>query len=136
MTRDEQQQLKIKYYSEAIRYMENAKETLRKAGKAGRFYRDDKYVRTACGIAYNGVLKALDGYFSLKGIEKIKGRKSIHYYYENLSNLDKKTLNNLHDAYEVLHLSGYYDGIRNVSIVENGFGVAYDIIAKIKPQGE
>ncbi|MDR0295811.1 MAG: DUF5618 family protein [Prevotellaceae bacterium] len=113
--------------------MEDAKETLQKAGKNDRFYKDDKYVKTACGIAYNGVLKALDGYFLLKGIEKTKDRKSINYYYEILSRLDKRMLNNLHDAYEVLHLLGYYDGILNISIVENGISVAYNIIDKIKP---
>ncbi len=133
MSRDEQQQLKIKYYNEAICYMNNAKETLQKAGKEGQFYKDDKYVKTACGIAYNGVLKALDGYLFLKGVEKTKGRKSINYYYEALGKLDRKMLISLHDAYEVLHLSGYYDGIRNVKIVQSGLELAYDIISKIKP---
>jgi hypothetical protein len=46
--------------------MENARETLQKAGKSGRYYTDDKYVKAAYGIAYNGVLKALDGYLLLK----------------------------------------------------------------------
>ena len=55
---DEQNQLKIKYYSEAIRYMDNAKATLKSAGKEDDYYNDDKYVKTACGTAYNGVLKA------------------------------------------------------------------------------
>ncbi len=36
------------YYAEAIRYMDNAKETLKKAGKDRGEYADDKYVKTAC----------------------------------------------------------------------------------------
>ena len=43
--------------------MENARENLQKAGKDGDLYQDSKYVKTASGIAYNAVLKALDGYF-------------------------------------------------------------------------
>ena len=38
------------------------------------FYLDDKYVKTACGNAYNGVLKALDGYFILKDVKKLRIR--------------------------------------------------------------
>lgn len=44
--------------------MENATETLKKAGKDGKYYKDEKYVKTACGTAYNGVLKALDIYLT------------------------------------------------------------------------
>ena len=58
----DQDKVKAEYYKEAIRYMDNAKETLLKAGKEDDIYKDEKYVKTACGIAFNGVLKALDGY--------------------------------------------------------------------------
>ena len=74
--------IKNEYYDEAIRYMENAKETLKKAGKEDDLYQDDKYVKTACGIAYCAVLKALDGFFILKEVKKRRGRKSIEYYRE------------------------------------------------------
>ncbi|MFA5781917.1 MAG: DUF5618 family protein [Bacteroidales bacterium] len=129
----EQQEVKEKYYNEAIRYMNNAKETLKKAGKEDDFYNDDKYVKTACGTAYNGVLKALDGYFMLIGADKKKGRKSIEYYQANTGKKDKKLLKYLNNAYEVLHLSGYYDGVTDVKIVSRGFELAYLIINKIKP---
>jgi len=124
---------KTKYYNEAIRYMNNATETLKKAGKEDRHYKDDKYVKTACGIAYNEVLKALDGYLFLMNVEKTKGRKSIEYYYEEVGKRDRKLVKDIHDAYEILHLSGYYDGITNVKIISEGFEVAYHIIEKIKP---
>ena len=134
MSNEEKEKLKQKYYAEAIRYMDNAKETLQKAGKDGKLYQDEKYVKTACGTAYNGVLKAMDGYFYSLGIEKRKGRKSIEYYRENAAKLDKKLLSYLNSVYEVLHLSGYYDGILSVPIIKSGFDVAYDIIAKIEPE--
>ncbi|MDR2843461.1 MAG: DUF5618 family protein [Candidatus Symbiothrix sp.] len=134
MLQKNQQQIKQKYYTEAIRYMDNAKETLKKAGKDGKLYQDEKYVKTACGTAYNGVLKALDGYFYVRGVEKRKGRKSIEYYREHTANLDKKMLSCLNTAYNVLHLDGYYDGILSVPVIKSGFDVAYDMIDKIKPE--
>ena len=82
MSIQEQTETKTKYYTEAIRYMDNAKEVLEKAGKEYNYYIDDKYVKAACAIAYNGVLKALDDYFILKQSASIKKgkRKSKEYY--------------------------------------------------------
>jgi uncharacterized protein (UPF0332 family) len=131
----EQTEIKEKHYNEAIRYMDNAKECLTKAQKKDDFYNDTKYVKMACGTAYNGLLIALDGFLLLKGIQKPKGkaRKSIEYYQKNLASLDRKALNCLNSAYKVLHLSGYYDGIEDAIVVRRGFDDAYAIIEKIKP---
>jgi len=133
MSIEEQKAIKIEYYNEAIRYMDNAKETLKKAGKEDRFYKDSKYVKTACGIAYNGVLIALNGYFILKEVPKKKGRKDIDFYKSSVSKIDKKLLEYVNEAYEILHLFGYYDGTKNVKVVTEGFDLAYAIIEKIKP---
>ena len=135
MSINEQQETKGKYYSEAIRYMDNAKEYLKNAQKEGNYYRDIKYVRTACGTAYSGVLVALDGFLVLKGVSHPtkKQRKSIEFYQSNLSKLDKKMLDYLNSAYNILHLSGYYDGIDNAKVIKEGFTEAYKIIDKIKP---
>ena len=133
MSIKEQTELKEKYYNEAIRYMENAKETLKKAGKEGRFYKDDKYVKTACGTAYNGVLKALDGYLKLKEVTPAKGKKSIEYYRDNIVKIDKKLKDYLNNAYEILHISGYYEGVTSVKVISEGFELAYILIEKIKP---
>ncbi len=133
MSIKEQKEVKQKYYSEAIRYMQNAEQTLKQAGKEGRHFQDTKYVRTACGTAYNGVLIALDGYLLLKGISKAKGRKSIEYYQSNIAGLDKKLNIEVKEAYDILHLSGYYDGVTSVPVVKSGFEVAYDIIQRIEP---
>jgi uncharacterized protein (UPF0332 family) len=132
----EQQGVKEKYYNEAIRYMDNARESLKSAQKEGNIYRDPKYVRSACGTAYSGLLIALDGYCILKGIHTSnnkKVRKSIEYYQKNLAKQDKKMLDNLNMAYQILHLSGYYDGIQNVIVIKEGFSLANTIIEKIKP---
>jgi hypothetical protein len=133
MSIDEQKQIKTTYYNEAIRYMENAKEVLKKAGKEDQFYIDSKYVKMASGTAYNGVLLALDGYFILKEVPKKKGRKDIDYYRMNLAKVDKKLLNYLNESYEALHLCGYYDGTKSVKVIQAGFDYAYTILGKIKP---
>ena len=136
MSVQEQESLKERYYGEAIRYMENAKECLSKAKKDGKFYHDIKYVKMACGTAYSGLLMALDGFFILKGVHKPKSkqRKSIEYYQSNITAIDKKMLDYVNSAYKILHLWGYYDGIENVNIIKEGFDDAYKIIEKIKPE--
>jgi hypothetical protein len=129
----EQDKIKSEYYEEAIRYMENANETLKKAGKEDDFYQDDKYVKTACGIAYNAVLKALDGYFITKEVKVPKRRKSIEFYRDHIARIDRKLMAHLNNAYTVLHLDGYYDGNVIVDTINSGFKSAYLIIDKIKP---
>lgn len=134
MTIKEQNAIKREYHTEALRYMDNAKETLKKAGKDGSLYKDAKYVKTACGTAYNGVLIAIDAIFLIKGVAELKkGRKSIEYYRENLKKIDNKALAILNTAYNVLHLDGYYDGVTYVKTIQSGFESAYEIIDKIKP---
>jgi len=129
----EQLELKTKYYNEALRYMDNAKQTLKEAGKEDNHYKDDKYVKTACGTAYNGVLKALDCYLMLKGIDIPKGRKKVTFYEKKINGIDKKLGTHFNDIYEILHLNGYYDGLCNVKVIQEGFSVAYTVIEKIKP---
>ena len=135
MSVNEQQEIRKEYYGEAIRYMDNAEEYLKSAKKDGNYYHDKKYVKTACAVAYSGLLMALDGFLTLKGVSKSqkRQRKSIEYYQSNITKVDKKMLDYLNNAYKVLHLWGYYDGIESVSIVKEGFEEAYKIIDKIKP---
>ena len=135
MSLEEQEDTKVRHYTEAMRYMDNAREYLKNAKKEDDYYHDPKYVRTACGTAYSGVLIALDGFLTLKGVDKPKKkvRKSIEYYQENISKLDKKLLNTLNSAYQILHLYGYYDGLRDAVVVKRGFDEAFKIIERIKP---
>jgi hypothetical protein len=117
--------------------MDNAKETLQKAQKRDDgYYIDRKYVRTACGIAYNGVLGALDAWFEMKGVANPKknNRKSIDFYKRNISLFDKKMSDRFDTVYEILHLLGYYDGIKHIKTIQGGFEEAYKIIDKIKPE--
>jgi hypothetical protein len=120
-------------YKEAMRYVDNAKSILLQAGKEDKYYKDVKYVQTACGTAYLGMLKALDYLFDIKNVPKRRGRKAIEYYQSTLSGIDKKLLNHLNEAYHILHLDGYYGGIKSVKIINDGFEIATLIINALKP---
>jgi len=130
----EQFEIKTAYYNEAIRYMDNAKDVLKKAGKEDDYYLDDKYVKMATGTAYSAVLKALDGYFIVKDVKPVKkgSRANKQYYEKNLTVLDKKILKYYETAYRLLHLEGYYEGETYVPTIQSGMNVAYQIIEKIK----
>ncbi|MFH1005080.1 MAG: DUF5618 family protein [Bacteroidota bacterium] len=121
-----------KKYDEAIRFMSNARKELQQAKKNGKFYHDKKHLSVACGIAYKSVLKALEGFFILRNIANPKGRVSIQYYQSHLATLDKKMLDYLNSAYQILHLYGYYDELNNVKIIQAGFEEAQYIIHKLK----
>ncbi|GBU21347.1 hypothetical protein R80B4_01236 [Fibrobacteres bacterium R8-0-B4] len=136
MTPEELNDYQSKQYNEAVRYMNNAQETLKRAGKQDdRHYKDEKYVKSACGIAHLGVLVALDAWLALKDVPapKKKQRKSIGFYTDAVAKLDHKMLSDLHTEYEVVHLIGYYDGVLSIKTIESGFDAAYAIIDKIKP---
>jgi hypothetical protein len=137
MTLVEQNAFLSKQYAEAVRYMDNAKDTLRKTEKQddGQ-YKDEKYVRSACGIAYLGVLAALDAWLTLKGVEipNKKNHTNINFYLTNVGKLDMKLLKHLNSAYNSLHLDGYYRKETSVDIIGGGFKAAYEIIDKIKPE--
>jgi len=115
--------------TEAHRYIENAKEILRdKALKEDKYYKDAKYVKMAGNTAYNGVLVALDGLFG----EKKKGRKSVEWYKEELSKIDKKMGN----AFNTLHLDMGYDGLLSVKVANIGFEEAEAIIDWVETKQE
>ncbi|MCL1955688.1 MAG: DUF5618 family protein [Fibromonadales bacterium] len=137
MTLQDQQNLKQKSYAEAMRYLANAKDYLKTAGKDERdesYYKDKKYVRTACGTAYNGVFVALDALLEIKGIDlpKKKTRRTIDFYRAAI-NKDRKLLNAFNSVYNTLHLSGYYDGETRIKTIQSGFEAAIEVIDKIKP---
>ena len=137
MKPEEQNIYMSKEYAEAIRYMDNAKDTLRKAEKQddGQ-YTDEKYVRSACGIAYLGVLVALDAWLILKGVEipNKRNHTNINFYLANVGKLDMKLLKHLNSAYNILHLDGYYRKETSIDVIDGGFKAAYHIIDKIKPE--
>jgi hypothetical protein len=124
--------MKNTVYEEAMRYMANAKETLKTAGKEDGLYQDIKYVRTASGTAYNGVLMAVDEILLRKEGAKFKKPKSIEEYRTRLGKIDRKMLALLNATYDALHLAGYYHGTTSEKTISHGMKDAQAIIEYIR----
>ena len=124
-------------YREALRYISNATEMLRtKAGKQGKYYEDPKYVRMACGTAYNAALLALGAYLEMKGkplVRKKGKRLSVDDYRARLASLDSRMLKLFNTAYRILHLEGYYEGETRQGVILEGIDSVMDILGSIKP---
>lgn len=122
---------------EAIRYLENAKELLRKSPIKDNTYTDVKYVQEACGTAYLAVLKAIDEYLMKHGIseddlpQSVDGYRSALKKYVSVHN--GKLLNVFEAVYRELHIAGYYRGnLRNTGTVKESLKAARAFIEKIK----
>lgn len=124
--------------------MANAKELLNKSPIEGNRYADEKYVKSACGVAYLGVLKAVDEHLLGKGLTKkvlptdSRGlsqkveeyRKALQKY---VSIHNGKLLKEFDDIYDELHIAGYYRGfLHSTDAVKAAFKTAKDFIQKLK----
>jgi hypothetical protein len=128
---------KTKTRSEAIRYLENAKELLSKSPIEDDTYTDIKYVQEACGTAYLAVLKAIDEYLIKNGVDQ----KNLPQSVEGYRNMLKKYLS-IHNGkltrefdklYKMLHIAGYYRGLlEDVNVLKDAFKIAKAFIEKIK----
>ncbi|WP_439557948.1 DUF5618 family protein [Dyadobacter sp.] len=119
-------------HQEIDRYLSNAKEILTtKAGKEGSEYRDIKYVQMASGTAYNAALMIVDEYLRRKEGHKFVKPKSIEDYRCRLRKYNKTLLSYLNEAYDTLHLAGYYHGTPSVRTIREGMDAAYKMLAII-----
>ena len=121
---------------ESLRYLQNAKEILRKAPVEENIYTDVKPVQEACGTAYLAVLKALDEYLLKRGVEKKKLPHSVEGYRSLLKKYgaihDGKLLQSFESLYEELHIAGYYRGnLRYVDTVKAAVKAAKEFIDKL-----
>jgi len=122
---------------EALRYLNNAKEILRKVPIEDKRYTDVKYVQEACGTAYLSVVKAIDEYLLKKGLDKKELPKSVDAYRKALQKHvavhDGKLLREFEALYDQLHIAGYYRGLlHNVDVVKDILKAARAFIEKIK----
>jgi len=122
---------------EALRYITNAKEILSKSAIEDGRYADKKYVKSACGVAYLGVLKAIDEFLLQKGISEKKLPKKVEEYAKALkqyaSSRDGKLLKAFSDIYDELHIAGYYRGnLHRVDVVKAALRGAEEFIRKLR----
>jgi len=122
---------------EAIRYFENAKELLNKSPIENNRYVDNKYVKSACGVAYLGVLKAIDEYLIKKGLTKKELPKKVEEYRKALQKYaaihNGKLINQFEDIYDELHIAGYYRGmLHSVETVKGALKTAKAFTERLK----
>ena len=122
---------------EALRYIQNAKETLAKSPIEDNIYADKKYVKSACGVAYLGVLTAIDQFLVDKGVTNKELPKKVEEYRKALQKYatphNGKLLKQFDSVYDELHIAGYYRGfLQNVNTVKDVIKNAKDFIGKLK----
>ena len=122
---------------EPLRYLANAKEILSKSPIEDNRYTDVKYVKSACGIAYLGVLEAIKEHLIAKGISRKDLPKKIEEYEKALqkrvSIRNGKLLKQFNDLYDELHIAGYYRGLlHSTDAVKGALRMAKDFIAKLR----
>jgi len=138
--KDGRNEIAIKRLNLAKRYLENAKEDLKKAKvdrKVG-IYIDIKYISKASGTAYLSALEALKALFINYKIldekemkEKLNKVEMYDYYLKKVSQIgkDRDVLLKLFDeVYKILHLGGYYRELQDKKAIDDGFEKAQKII--------
>jgi Domain of unknown function (DUF5618) len=122
---------------ESLRYLENARELLRKSPMEDDTYTDIKYVQEGCATAYLAILKAIDEYLIGKGIETRDLPQSVDGYREMLRKYlpvhNGRLTREFEKLYKLPHIAGCYRGLLDdVSVVRDAFRVATKFIEKIR----
>ncbi len=118
----------ISTYAEAMRYVENAKECLKKAGKDGAYYDDPKYVKMAGNTLWNAVLISLEKRYPMHG------RPDIIRYREIIGKESRTRLKQLNAAYTACHLNMGYDGDLRVTNAKDALALTKELIAWAAPE--
>lgn len=121
---------------EPLRYLENAKEILKKSPIEDDIYLDKKYVKQAMGAAYLAILEAINEALMEKGYTKKELPKKVEEYEKALKKefaaYDGKLLREFEVLYDLLHIAGYYRGLLwKADIVKDAFKSAKAFINRI-----
>ncbi len=122
---------------EPLRYLENAKEMLKKVPVEDKTYTDIKYVQEACGTAYLAILKAVDEYLVKRGVDEKELPQSVDDYREMIRKYamihNGKLVKEFEKLYKALHIAGYYRGLlEDVAMVRDAFRAAKVFIDKLR----
>lgn len=125
---------------ESIRYLNNARELLKKAPIEDNTYTDIKPVREAFGTAYLAILEAVNETLLKKGLTKKELPTSIDAYRKALQKYvlvhNGKLLREFEKLYDLLHIAGYYRGLLyDTDVVKDALKAAKVFIEKIEPKG-
>jgi hypothetical protein len=105
----------MKEVIEPLRYLENAREILKRIPIEDDIYLDRKPVREAFGTAYLAILEALNVALLKKGLHKKELPKSVDGYMaaikKHLSVHNGKLIREFDSLYDSIHIAGYYRGL-------------------------
>jgi hypothetical protein len=120
----------VEAFSEAKRYLANAKETLSLSPIEYGIYKDKKYVKEASAMGYLSALAAIDGWLLSTNIKRDKLPTSIEEYEKAMKKIphNGKLMSALVVVYQNLHILGYYKGGVGVDMIKEGFQKAKLII--------
>jgi len=121
---------------EGVRYLENAREIIRRAPVEGETYLDRKPIREAMGTAYLAVLEAINEALIRRGVTRKELPRSVDAYrvalQRYLAPRNGKLLREFDSLYDALHIAGYYRGLLyDRKVVRDAVDAAQRFIDKI-----
>jgi hypothetical protein len=120
-------------YQEAVEHIGRAEQIVReKVGEKDSDYAEVEYVQMAAGVAYEGVLIAIDAYLERKEGLKYKKPQSIEEYRTRVTKQNKKLLPLLNEAYGTLYIILHLHGVPSSRVMIKGLNSAKEIIEYIK----
>lgn len=85
----------------------------------------------ASGTAYNAALMIADEYLRKKEGAKFTKPQSIDEYRIRIRKHNKTLLSYLNEAYDTLHLAGYYHGTPSVRTIKDGLDATQKMLALV-----
>jgi len=121
---------------EAVRYLNNARDILRRVPVERHVYVDRKPVREAMGTAYLAVLEAINEALTRRGVPRKDLPRSVDAYRialgRHLGAHNGRLMRQFESLYDALHIAGYYRGLLyDRKIVRDALDAAERFIDKI-----
>ena len=121
---------------EAVRYLNNARDIVRRVPFERDIYVDSKPVREAMGTAYLAVLEAINEALSRRGVARKELPRSVDAYrvalQRHLATRNGKLMREFESLYDLLHIAGYYRGLLyDRKVVRDAFDAAQRFIEKV-----
>ena len=122
--------------TEALRYLNNARDILRQTPAERDVYVDLKRVREAMGTAYLAVLEGINEGLRRRGVGRKELPKSVDAYRLALQRYmgvhNGKLLREFESLYDLIHLSAYYRArIYNRKVVREALAAAQTFIERV-----
>lgn len=121
------------YFNRAAILWTNAHRMLGALKVAEGRYRKPKRMREACGTGWLAVQEAIKGLARRRGALVKKLPKEIDQLGQELdeSHVNGRAMAELEDAYQLLHIAGYYEGVRSASQIALGMDSARSLVERI-----